>query len=158
MFGRDSKLQYMCGIVGSFGVNNELDWVRCENSKLCFRGPDAQIAKLITPNLSMGVSRLAMTDPHPRSNQPMFDSANGNVISFNGEVYNYKEIRESLKNNGLNFETESDTEVLLKYLSFKGISALTELNGMFAFALYSRNDEKLTLSRDRLGKKPLYYT
>lgn len=158
MFGRDSKLQYMCGIVGSFGVNNELDWVRCENSKLCFRGPDAQIAKSITPNLSMGVSRLAMTDPHPRSNQPMFDSATGNVISFNGEVYNYKEIRESLKINGLDFKTESDTEVLLKYLSFKGISALTELNGMFAFAFYTRKDEKLTLSRDRLGKKPLYYT
>jgi asparagine synthase (glutamine-hydrolysing) len=105
----------------------------------------------------MGSTRLAMTDPHPRSNQPMHDSQSGDVLTFNGEIYNYKEIRSQLILLGKSFITESDTEVLLIFLATFGLDKLMELNGMYAFAYYSNSNKTVTLARDRLGKKPLYY-
>jgi asparagine synthase (glutamine-hydrolysing) len=146
----------MCGIVGSLKLANGFDWVTEQTNLIHYRGPDSQIVKSITPELVMGVARLAMTDPHPRSNQPMIDQETGNALSFNGEIYNFPELRNKLQSLGVFFETESDTEVLLKYLSNVGLSNLSELNGMYAFAFYSKHENKLYFSRDRLGKKPLY--
>ena len=80
----------MCGIVGSFNTPDLGSWATIQVEKLKRRGPDSQIIKECDKNLFMGVARLAMTDPHPRSNQPMLDSRSGNAISFNGEIYNYK--------------------------------------------------------------------
>ena len=146
----------MCGIVGCLKLANGVDWVTVQTNLIHYRGPDSQIVKSITPDLVMGVARLAMTDPHPRSNQPMIDEETGNALSFNGEIYNFLELRNKLQSQGVSFETESDTEVLLKYLGHVGLSNLSELNGMFAFAFYSKRENKLYFSRDKLGKKPLY--
>lgn len=148
----------MCGIVGSSNTPDQGSWVSSQVEKLKRRGPDSQIVKALGENLFMGVARLAMTDPHPRSNQPMLDSKNGNAISFNGEIYNYREIRELLIKQGASFDTESDTEVLLKYLGIFGFSSLSSLNGMYAIAFYDRKLQKIFLTRDSLGKKPLYFT
>jgi asparagine synthase (glutamine-hydrolysing) len=148
----------MCGIVGCLKLANGVDWVTEQTNLIHFRGPDSQIVKSITPDLVMGVARLAMTDPHPRSNQPMIDQETGNALSFNGEIYNFLELRNKLQSQGVSFETESDTEVLLKYLGHVGLSDLSELNGMFAFAFYSKRENKLYFSRDKLGKKPLFFS
>jgi asparagine synthase (glutamine-hydrolysing) len=148
----------MCGIVGSSNTPDQGSWVSSQVEKLKRRGPDSQIVKALGENLFMGVARLAMTDPHPRSNQPMLDSKNGNAISFNGEIYNYREIRELLIKRGATFDTESDTEVLLKYLGIFGFSSLSSLNGMYAIAFYDKKLQKIFLTRDSLGKKPLYFT
>jgi len=84
-------------------------------------------------------------------------SENGrSVITFNGEIYNYKELRRRMESSGIVFKTESDTEVLIKWLDVHGVSGLSDLNGMYALAYYSRIDKKLVLARDHLGKKPLY--
>ena len=147
----------MCGIVGSLFVPNGVDWVDEQTKRIHLRGPDSQIINKIDRELIMGVARLAMTDPHPRSNQPMVDPDTGNAISFNGEIYNFRELRKELELEHLKFQTESDTEVLLKYLSLKGLQNLDKLNGMFAFAFYSKSHNKVYLSRDKLGKKPLYF-
>ena len=146
----------MCGLVGCLKLANGVDWVTEQTNLIHYRGPDSQIVKSITPDLVMGVARLAMTDPHPRSNQPMIDEETGNALSFNGEIYNFLELRNKLQSQGVSFETESDTEVLIKYLGHVGLSNLPELNGMFAFAFYSKRENKLYFSRDKLGKKPLY--
>ena len=146
----------MCGIVGCLKLANGVDWVTEQTNLIHYRGPDSQIVKSITPDLVMGVARLAMTDPHPRSNQPMIDEETGNALSFNGEIYNFLELRNKLQSQGVSFETESDTEVLLKYLGHVGLNNLSQLNGMFAFAFYSKRENKLYFSRDKLGKKPLY--
>lgn len=147
----------MCGIVGSLFVPNGVAWVDEQTKLIHLRGPDSQIVKEVNSNLCMGVARLAMTDPHPRSNQPMIDAETGDVISFNGEIYNFREIRRDLESRQVHFQTESDTEVLLKFLTFNGLESLEKLNGMFAFAFYSKSHNKVYLSRDKLGKKPLYF-
>jgi asparagine synthase (glutamine-hydrolysing) len=147
----------MCGIVGGFG--REVKPSRIENSvlKLYHRGPDHQGFISLPGNCYMGVARLAMTDPLPRSNQPLSIENQKFTISFNGEIYNFKEIKKDLIRDGVNFETESDTEVLATLLANKGISGIAQLEGMFAFAFYDAKAKKLLVARDRLGKKPLYY-
>lgn len=146
----------MCGIAGEVGFPRNLDWVTRQIAFMRFRGPDHQSVKCINPQVTMGVARLAMTDPHPRSAQPMIDKFTGDAISFNGEIYNFREIRQQLMSNGVKFETDSDTEVLLKFLSNGGIYNLSKLNGMYAFAFFSSCENRLYFSRDELGKKPLY--
>jgi asparagine synthase (glutamine-hydrolysing) len=106
----------------------------------------------------MGVARLAMTDPQPRSNQPLSSNDDRFTISFNGEIYNFKEIKTELIDAGLSFRTESDTEVLANLMAKKGLIGLEQLEGMFAFALYDALTSSLLIARDKLGKKPLYYS
>jgi len=148
---------HMCGIVGSLFVPNGVAWADEQTKNMHSRGPDSQIVKEVNSDLCMGVARLAMTDPHPRSNQPMVDPETGNAISFNGEIYNFREIRRDLELRKVSFQTESDTEVLLKYLTLNMLENLENLNGMFAFAFFSKSHNKVYLSRDKLGKKPLYF-
>jgi asparagine synthase (glutamine-hydrolysing) len=147
----------MCGIAGSLFAPNGFAWVDEQTKRMHLRGPDSQIVTEVNNSLCMGVARLAMTDPHPRSNQPMVDPETGNVISFNGEIYNFREIRRDLELRKVRFNTESDTEVLLKYLTIYMLENLENLNGMFAFAFFSKSHNKVYLSRDKLGKKPLYF-
>ncbi len=100
--------------------------------------------------------RLSILDLSPNGHQPMkFDSL---LIVFNGEIYNYKEIGETLRKEGYIFETQTDTEVLLKSFHKWGLDLFNKLNGMFAFAIYDLKTKKLFLARDRFGKKPVYYT
>ena len=147
----------MCGIVGIFGPKASEISLRRSVDLLINRGPDFQ--SIVKPNsyLSLGAARLAMTDPLPRSNQP-FEKYE-NWIVFNGEVYNHNELREWLKStHGVDFETTSDTEVLLEILRIYGAEGCKYLNGMFAFAYFDKSKRKLILGRDRLGKKPLFYS
>lgn len=147
----------MCGILGGIGLDSK-SFVPENLKSLTRRGPDNSDYITLDNGLSIGVTRLAMTDPHPRSNQPMMDLLTKNVIAFNGEIYNYKDLRKSLISRNIKFYTESDTEVLLHYLSVFGLDGISELEGMYAFAFYNHNDNTLTVGRDFLGKKPLYYT
>ncbi len=148
----------MCGIIGSIGVKPNQSWVDTSDQFLRHRGPDSFISRSVGNQLILGAARLAMTDPHPRSDQPMVDRRSGNVIVFNGEIYNYRELRHELSSNGYSFNTKSDTEVLLAGLTVHGRDFLTRLNGMFAFCFYDAKKKTVMLSRDSLGKKPLYFT
>ena len=148
----------MCGIVGGLGVEVNPSEIESAVALLYHRGPDNKGFKSLSETCHMGVARLAMTDPHPRSNQPL-SSMNGRfTISFNGEIYNFKEIRKELIKRGISFSTESDTEVLANLIATEGISGLEQLQGMFAFAFYDKVTNSLVIARDKLGKKPLYYS
>jgi len=147
----------MCGQIGAIGKDS-YSFVQANLPLLQRRGPDSQGIISINETLTLGACRLAMTDPHPRSNQPMLDPLNGNIIVFNGEIYNYSEIKKNLNSHGIKFNTNSDTEVLLKALDYHGANYVDNLEGMFAFAFYLKRENKLFLSRDYLGKKPLYYS
>jgi asparagine synthase (glutamine-hydrolysing) len=147
----------MCGILGGIGSKSN-QFVEENILKMNRRGPDSHKYMLLDNGLSLGATRLAMTDPHARSNQPMIDLLTKNVLVFNGEIYNYKKLRKNLINKNIDFNTESDTEVLLKHLSVFGIDGICELEGMFAFAFYNHTKNSLIIARDFLGKKPLYYT
>lgn len=145
----------MCGIVGGYGANVQNEWVSNQTHKLSHRGPDSQTDLVFSKNLHFGSARLAMTDPLPRSNQP-FCSDKG-ILVFNGEIYNHKDLREELKSNRIQIETESDTEVLLKSLDYWGEGTNQKIEGMYAFAYFNFESNTLILARDTLGKKPLYY-
>ncbi len=147
----------MCGIAGNYSGSPDIEWINSTIKSLTPRGPDHQESKLIDVNLVMGASRLAMTDPLPRSNQPFVREDLDIAITFNGEIYNFKEIRSELKQSGYSFRTDSDTEVLLLALHKYGKNITSRINGMYAFAFYSEGDQSLLLGRDSLGKKPLYY-
>lgn len=149
--------QCMCGIVGSFGINSKSSEIESQVSKLKHRGPDHQGFRTFGKYCHMGVARLAMTDPFARSNQPMYSSEDGASISFNGEIYNFQNLKENLIKKGKTFETNSDTEVLLKFLEAYGKQALTKLQGMFAIAFFNERKKTLLLARDFLGKKPLFF-
>jgi asparagine synthase (glutamine-hydrolysing) len=145
----------MCGIVGIFGPQASKFDLEKSVALLVDRGPDAQA--IVTPNnyLNLGAARLAMTDPLPRSNQPF--EKQGNWILFNGEIYNHNELREWLRiSRGISFVTESDTEVLIEILRIYGTEGVRYLNGMFAFAYFDQEQQKVILGRDSLGKKPLF--
>ena len=147
----------MCGIVGGIGEGAS-DLIRKYMVLLDHRGPDHQEIITTDHGLTLGAARLAITDPLPRSNQPMVDPLTGNILIFNGEIYNYKILKKMLLNLGVSFSTESDTEVLLKLLGNMGVSAISQLEGMYAFAFLDYKKNILILSRDFLGKKPLYYS
>lgn len=146
----------MCGIVGGFGAEVQNNWITEQTKELSYRGPDSQSDLRLATYVHFGSARLAMTDPLPRSNQPFRTETS--ALIFNGEIYNHKEIRSELESEALIFETESDTEVLIKSLDHWGKFASEKLQGMFAFAYYNFLDETLTLGRDSLGKKPLYFS
>ena len=145
----------MCGIIGGFGLHVDDEWVAKETLALAHRGPDFQQSIQLNGQLSMGSARLAMTDPHPRSHQPFIEQ--GNALVFNGEIYNFHEIKSKLENEGVKFRTESDTEVLFHSLSRCGLGTTDRFLGMFAFAYFDSKANEVLLGRDALGKKPLYY-
>jgi len=143
----------MCGIVG--GTNPEWPYAAAVNT-LRHRGPDAQ--KVVHPGMiTLGFARLAIIDLSESANQPM-SSTDGNVwVVFNGEVYGFQKVRQNLEAAGCQFETQSDTEVVLQAYLTWGDKFIDRLDGMFAIGIYDRRDEKLRLYRDRPGIKPLYY-
>ncbi|MGP9820434.1 asparagine synthase (glutamine-hydrolyzing) [Salinarimonas sp. NSM] len=120
------------------------------------RGPDDGHVWTDGP-VCLGHRRLSIIDLHPRGRQPMLDAATGVAITYNGEIYNYKELRQELAAGGYRFETETDTEVVLAgYLAW-GAACLPRFVGMFAFALWDPRDRSVLLARDPLGIKPLLY-
>lgn len=146
---------FMCGIYGSTRkykdhiIEQKLDLMRS-------RGPDYRSYRSLDRGVTLGHTRLAIIDPDPRSNQPF--SYSGISIVFNGEIYNFREIREELKGSGYSFRTESDTEVICAaYLEY-GQDCVGRFNGMFAFVIFDPMRNLLFGARDRLGQKPLYYS
>lgn len=126
------------------------------NRAVAHRGPDdAGVWSDRPRGIFLGHQRLSILDLSARGHQPMHGT-DGSSIVFNGEIYNYKEIRKQFE--PTSFHSDTDTEVLLRLHERDGLAGLTPLNGMFAFALWSPSSDKLFLARDRLGKKPLYYT
>ncbi len=150
----------MCGICGTIsreGSETKEDELRKMLPALAERGPDHRGIRM-GENYGFGHSRLSIIDLSEQGNQPMEDKELGLVIVNNGEVYNYRELREELKGVGYTFFSNSDTEVLMKAYHHWGERFVERLKGMFAFCLYDSNRDIFVLARDRLGKKPLYYT
>ena len=113
--------------------------------------------KEINKNLFFGHTRLSIIDLDSSSNQPFFENENY-ILTFNGEIFNYREIKEELKLHGYSFKTNGDTEVLLKSYIFWGEKGVERFNGMWAFAIYDKIKKQIFCSRDRYGIKPFYYT
>ena len=152
----------MCGISGYIGT------IKSQPSKINInhtlkimknRGKDGSGLDEIKINNQKKLiflhTRLSIIDPDKRSNQPFKDD-NG-IIIFNGMIYNYLEIRKKKIKKNINFQTKSDTEVLLKFLNLYGVDNLNMLDGMWSFAYYNFKNKTLYLSRDRFGEKPLFY-
>lgn len=147
----------MCGICGIFGIeklNDARRRVQQMNLAMAHRGPDAD-GIYEGNNVVLGHRRLSIIDLSTDGNQPFYSDDKRYVIVFNGEIYNYKVIRDQLSE--FVFKTQTDTEVLLNAYRKWGMDFLGKLEGMFAFALWDTLDCKLILVRDRLGIKPLYY-
>ena len=151
----------MCGIVG-FLTNRDFDWLRDELpkaiSRLTHRGPDDSGLFLDQKSgVGLGHRRLSVIDLSTAGRQPMSSDDQSVYIVYNGEVYNFKEIREILEGRGHQFRTATDTEVILKAYIQWGIECLNRFVGMFALALWDSRKQRLFLARDRLGIKPIYY-
>lgn len=153
----------MCGISGIITTNGDMDGFalisRIVESQTP-RGPDAKGVRSYrsdTFRLELGHNRLSIIDLSEKANQPMRDAEGDLHIVFNGEIYNYLELRAELETSGVRFVTKSDTEVILEAYSRWGIEAFERFIGMFAIALYNAAIGELLLIRDRFGVKPLYY-
>ncbi|HEY8310651.1 MAG TPA: asparagine synthase (glutamine-hydrolyzing) [Gemmatimonadaceae bacterium] len=149
----------MCGIVGAMSTAPVADDVVARmRDRLAHRGPDnAGLWHSRDLRVCLGHRRLAIIDLDARSNQPMVSGDGRFVITFNGEIYNYKSVRSLLRSEGVQFSTESDTEVLIEAYRRWGSSALDRLSGMFAFAIWDTSQHRLFCARDRAGEKPFYY-
>ncbi|MEE4204194.1 MAG: asparagine synthase (glutamine-hydrolyzing) [Halieaceae bacterium] len=150
----------MCGIAGFScfhgNVGDETTLARMGEA-IRHRGPDAD-GTFVEGPVGLHHRRLAIVDLSAAGNQPMHSACGRYVIVFNGEIYNFLELREQLMVDGHVFSTGTDTEVILALYASRGHDCLEALNGMFAFALWDRETESLFIARDRIGKKPLYYT
>lgn len=151
----------MCGILGTITKNKDhIAYFSKALQTLSHRGPDSEgVKKFIVKEktLILGQKRLAIIDLNPEANQPMSDHTGQFWIIFNGEIYNYLELKNTLKKKGHTFKTASDTEVILEGYKAYGIKVVDMLLGMFAFALFDGKEKSLILARDHFGKKPLYY-
>jgi asparagine synthase (glutamine-hydrolysing) len=152
----------MCGIFGILASNGRVsqETLNTAVGSLTHRGPDDYGTAIINTghgDLGLAHTRLSIIDLSPLGHQPMFDSATGNCIVFNGEIYNFRELRSQLEFAGNRFESRSDTEVILAAYRAWGEESFSRLRGMFAFALWDATRERLLLVRDPLGIKPLYY-
>jgi asparagine synthase (glutamine-hydrolysing) len=152
----------MCGIAGIIGLNPE-PLIGPMLKSVEHRGRDDQGVWVSEPidadgrRACLGHRRLAIIDTSPGGHEPMFSADGRYVLTFNGEIYNYRELREELRSLGHQFRTDSDAEVLLAAIAQWRWDAITRLNGMFAFAVWDNEERTLTLVRDHVGIKPLYY-
>ena len=158
----------MCGITG-FSIAENSSLFRDQGKLLSLslqesldllshRGPDDQGIFITDDNLiGLGHRRLSIIDLSTNGQQPMESRCKNIVITYNGEIYNYKEIKKKLVKKGYSFFSKTDTEVLLALYLEMGEEMLTELNGIFSFAIWDNRDETLFIARDHLGIKPLYY-
>jgi len=146
----------MCGINGIYNlseIDNPKKIIHDMNAKSSHRGPDAS-GVYVDEFVAFGHNRLSIIDLSENANQPFYSKDNRYTIVFNGEIYNYQEIKENLN---YSFETKSDTEVVLAAFIEWGEKCLYQFNGMFAFAIWDKVERQLFIARDRLGIKPLYY-
>lgn len=155
------KAYLMCGIAGAidfYGSKVDKALLQKMNSSLLHRGPDAEGYWLNEKeNVGLAHRRLSIIDLSAQGNQPMHFDGGKYVISYNGELYNYIELKESLIKKGYTFKTETDTEVILAMYAEYGSACLSHFDGMFAFAIWDENKQQLFCARDRFGEKPFYY-
>ena len=146
----------MCGIAGIISENPSLEDLTIMLLEQAHRGPD-HTGFYVDKNFSvLGHNRLSIIDLSKQANQPFSDQTNRFYLTYNGEIYNYKELREELQSK-YNFKTSSDTEVLLASYMIWGKNCLEKFNGMFAFAIWDKKNKSLFAARDRFGVKPFYY-
>ncbi|MFZ5945151.1 MAG: asparagine synthase (glutamine-hydrolyzing) [Bacillota bacterium] len=155
----------MCGIVGflvqnyKYAQEHKKNIIAAMAETLSHRGPD-DLGIWFDPEgtITFGHRRLSIIDLSPEGHQPMVSASSRYVITFNGEIYNFQQIRKDLEKRGFSFRGHSDTEILVSAIEEWGLEKALEIAiGMFAFALWDRKERKLYLVRDRLGEKPLYY-
>jgi asparagine synthase (glutamine-hydrolysing) len=149
----------MCGITGIY--NRNLEPVSSKilermNQRITHRGPDGD-GVWTDGSVGLGHTRLAIIDLSPMGHQPMMSRDGRYVITYNGEVYNFRELRVELESLGYPFHSKTDTEVVMNAFAEWGVQALSKMNGMFAFAIWDQKERLLYLARDRYGIKPLYY-
>ncbi len=147
----------MCGIAGIIGYKKEdsEQLLRTMTNAIVHRGPDDE-GHHVDEALAMGMRRLSIIDVEG-GKQPITSTDGNLVIVFNGEIYNYRELREDLVSRGYQFKTETDTEVILHLFEAEGSACLTKLRGMFVFAILNKKTQELFIARDYFGIKPLYY-
>lgn len=154
----------MCGIAGSITISpspERSEFVEQIVRHQIRRGPDHQSVQLVrsaSPAILFGHDRLSIIDLSDAANQPFWSSDRRYCITFNGEIYNYREIRDDLRQRGRHFGTASDTEVLIQAWAEWGVEAIPRFNGMFAFGIADTKEGTVWLVRDRFGVKPLYYS
>lgn len=149
----------MCGIAGIYNTKKEpvsQNSIKKMTDAMAHRGPDDE-GVYTNSNVGLGHRRLSIIDLSPLGHQPMPSEDKKNWIVFNGEIYNYIELREELKKDGYSFKSDSDTEVIICSYKKWGEKCFEKFNGMWALAIWDETKRKLLLSRDRLGIKPLYY-
>ena len=150
----------MCGITGIYAFNElgkfHLINLAAATDALTHRGPDFGRHDIID-RVGLGHRRLSIIDTSADGHQPMQDASGRYTIVFNGEIYNYQGLRQRLQQQGVSFQSASDTEVLLQLYIHEGAACLEQLNGFFAFAVYDNQRDVLFIARDRLGIKPLVY-
>lgn len=155
----------MCGINGIINNSNkEKGFLKSEltkmNELIFHRGPDDDgfyFDSSESASVAMAMRRLSIIDLNT-GNQPIYTNDKNMAIVFNGEIYNYRILKQQLENAGATFKTASDTEVILKLYEHKGVEAFKELDGMFAFSIHDKTKNKVIIARDFFGEKPLYYT
>lgn len=149
----------MCGIAGFTRFKNNfgsVDDLKAMGQAIYHRGPDAG-GEFLSDGVGLCHRRLSIIDLSAAGHQPMESANKQSVIAFNGEIYNFLELKQDLIQKGYNFKSETDTEVLLALYDEYGTKMLDFINGMFAFAIWDHKQESLFIARDRMGKKPLYY-
>src|ERR1700674_1650795 len=155
----------MCGIFGIIGRNAQVSAEVLERAtrSLTHRGPDDGGTVILhdsgprSVEIGLGNRRLAILDLSPLGHQPMNDPATGNWIVYNGEIYNFREVRAKLERSGQHFISHSDTEVILRSYAQWGEKCLDEFRGMFAFAIWDAQQHRLFVARDPMGIKPFFY-
>ena len=148
----------MCGIAGFVG-DFAPSLLERMNSIQAHRGPDGS-GVFYDPAAGVGLAhrRLAIIDLSESGSQPMWDETKGLCIVFNGEIFNFRELRQDLERDGFRFRSTSDTEVILQLFRRDGEAMLPKLNGQFTFALWDAREQRMFIARDGMGVKPLYYT
>jgi len=149
----------MCGIAGIYNFNNKpVDpfLVKKMSDSIMHRGPDDS-GIYVDGSVGLGHRRLSIIDLSPAGKQPMANKDQNLFIVFNGEIYNFQELRKILEGLGYVFRSKTDTEVILHSYQEWGENCLQRINGMFAFAIYDKTNKKIFIARDRMGEKPLYF-
>lgn len=149
----------MCGITGLINIDGgpvSSTILKAMTDAIVHRGPDGE-GQWIEQSVGLGHRRLAILDLSPAGHQPMMSVSQRYILTYNGEVYNFRELRIELESCGYQFRSGTDSEVVLNAWDCWGTDALNKFNGMFAFAVWDRQQKALTLARDRYGIKPLYY-
>ncbi|MGH8744277.1 MAG: asparagine synthetase B family protein, partial [Burkholderiales bacterium] len=149
----------MCGITGILNLDSELVSavvLRKMTDALAHRGPDGE-GVYIDGSVGLGHRRLAIIDLSPAGHQPMLTRDGRFALTYNGEIYNFQELRAELETLGYPFRSRTDSEVLLNAYAQWGVDCVKRFNGMFAFAIWDKVKRELFLARDRYGIKPLYH-